>query len=226
MVAGWLLRTVAAAQFAVSPVDVVIDRRCGECGRNHGKPRIVTGGRREVHASVTHSGAGVGVALSTAGEVGIDVEELASVPGGVARRALSPAEREVLAGVPVRAREEGGVRMWVRKEAALKATGHGLRISPERVEVTGPGEPPAVLSWPLDLPPDRLWLRELDPGPGSVGALALLGEAAEVKVSEAHLGGRRPAGRARRPRAADAVRGGGGPGPRRSPRRPAAATSR
>lgn len=193
--AGWLLRTVAAAQLAASPADIIIERRCADCGKNHGKPRIVTDSHRELHASISHSGTRVGVALCTAGMVGVDVEDLSPAPGGIAYCALSSAEQAALSRLPEHERETGFVEMWVRKEAALKATGHGLQIPPEQVEVTGPRQSPAVLSWPLDVPPDRLRLWELDPGPGFAGVVAVLGGSEPVSVSESYVGGCRPAGR-------------------------------
>ena len=74
--------------------------------------------------------------------------------------------------------------MWVRKEAVLKATGHGLRIPPDQVEVSGPGEDPALLGWPLDIDPASVDLHTLDPGDGYAGAVALLADGRPVKIYE------------------------------------------
>ena len=38
-------------------------------------------------------------------------------------------------------------RMWSRKEAILKATGHGLVVDPSQVVVSSPDAPAALLEW-------------------------------------------------------------------------------
>src|SRR5207253_8090188 len=118
------------------------DRRCTECGKPHGKPRVLAD-EMVLDASISHSGNRVAVALSTGGPVGIDVEELAPDPVGVPQLALSPTELKRLQALPPQDQEIGFITMWVRKEAVLKATGHGLRIPPDQVELSGPHEDPA-----------------------------------------------------------------------------------
>ncbi|MDX6741602.1 4'-phosphopantetheinyl transferase family protein [Actinocorallia sp. A-T 12471] len=169
-----LLRAAAAAELGVTPGEVVVDRTCQGCGAQHGKPRIVTDGP-VLEVSVSHAGDRVAVALSALGPVGVDVEQI--VPGAAAmpELALTPAERTILRGVPPEGKDAAYVAMWVRKEAVLKATGHGLRIPPDQVEVTGPDAPPALLRWPLDLAPASVGLFPLDPGPGYAGVVAILG---------------------------------------------------
>jgi len=182
--ANWLLRTTAAAQLGTDPADVPIERKCLRCERPHGKTHIKTNGS-PLFASVSHSGRRVGVALSTAGHVGVDVEEL--TPGEIARSALTQAERDALDRLPAGEREAGFIRLWVRKEAVLKATGHGLQIPPDQVEVTGPAQEPALVNWPLDTPPADVQLRSLNPGPGYTGAVALLTAETTVKVYESSV---------------------------------------
>lgn len=178
----WLLRTVVAAQLATTPDAVEIDRRCTSCGKAHGKTRI--DGAENIEVSVSHSGDRVAVALSTAGPVGVDVEEVKPDPGGIPQLALAPTERESLQAIAEPDREAAFIRMWVRKEAVLKATGHGLRISPEQVVVSGPDEDPALVSWPLAIAPGGVQLRALDPGDGYTGAVAVLSEGRPVEVCE------------------------------------------
>jgi 4'-phosphopantetheinyl transferase len=184
--ACWLLRTTVAAQLGTTPEEVQIDRRCTDCGKQHGKPSIRTDGD-PVHVSISHSGYRVAVALSLAGPVGVDVEELKPDPGGIPQMALSPLELKTLQTLPERDQEMGFIRMWVRKEALLKATGHGLRISPDQVEVSGPREAPALLGWPLDISPDTVELHHIDPGSGYAGAVAILAEGHAVRVFESEV---------------------------------------
>lgn len=184
--ACWLLRTTAAAQLDVAPAAVPIDRRCTGCGKPHGKPRLLADGV-SLEASISHSGDRVAVALSTAGPVGVDVEEVTPDPGGIPRLALAPTELKILQALPHHEQEPGFITIWVRKEAVLKATGHGLRIPPGQVVVSGPHEAPALLDWPLDIPTAAVELRTLHPGDGYAGAVALLTDGRPVKVSEVQI---------------------------------------
>ncbi|GAA0400534.1 4'-phosphopantetheinyl transferase superfamily protein [Microbispora corallina] len=183
---SWLLRTVAATQLGTSPEDVQIERRCPDCPKPHGKPYVRTGGV-PLHVSVSHSGNRVVVGVTTAGPLGVDVEEVPAAPvDELAECALSPSELELLDAVPAYDRHAAFARVWVRKEAVLKATGHGLRIPPDEVLVSGPDEAPALLGWPLDVPPESVRLRTLDPGPGYVGAVAVVSGAQVITLSESH----------------------------------------
>jgi 4'-phosphopantetheinyl transferase len=165
-VAAALLRLVAAPLTAGSAARVVVDRTCPSCGRHHGRPRLPGTG---LHVSISHSGATVAVAVSNAGEVGVDVQRVED--GSV--QELSPlvlAEAE--AGHVAVARDF--FTYWTRKEALVKATGDGVTVPLGEVVVSPPGTPPRVLGYPR---PGGLaaQLRDLDPALGYVGALAVLG---------------------------------------------------
>jgi 4'-phosphopantetheinyl transferase len=164
-VAAALLRLVAAPLTGTSAAQVVVDRTCPSCGRHHGRPRLPGTG---LHVSISHSGATVAVAVSNAGEVGVDVQQVED--GSV--QELSPlvlAESE--------AGHVAGTRdfftYWTRKEALVKATGDGVTVPLPEVVVSPPGAPPRVLGYPGQ---DGLavQLRDLGPEPGYVGALAVL----------------------------------------------------
>jgi 4'-phosphopantetheinyl transferase len=165
-VAAALLRLVAAPLTGGSAAEVVVDRTCPSCGRQHGRPRLPGTG---LHASISHSGVTVAVAVSRAGEVGVDVQRVADD----SVQELSPlvlAESE--AGYVAVARDF--FTYWTRKEALVKATGDGVTVPLPQVVVSPPGTPPRVLGYPR---PGGLaaQLRDLGPEPGYVGALAVLG---------------------------------------------------
>ncbi|MEZ0075116.1 4'-phosphopantetheinyl transferase superfamily protein [Planotetraspora sp. GP83] len=184
---SWLLRLAAGGELGIRPEDVVVERNCPDCTRHHGKPYI-GGVDTPLHVSVSHSGNRVAVALTTEGPLGVDVESVPAAPvEELVRIALTETERKVLEALPKAERYEAFARTWVRKEAALKATGHGLRISPHRVEVSGPEESPALLSWPLEISPGTVRIRTLDPGDGYVGVVAVLTETPHITISEAHV---------------------------------------
>jgi 4'-phosphopantetheinyl transferase len=177
---AWLLRTAVAAQTGERPGDVLLDRTCSDCGQQHGRPRLPSGVGIEV--SVSHAGERVAVALTRLGEVGVDVEYAPPVghfDQDLAENTLSAKELASLSDDP----GADFLRLWVRKEALLKATGHGLRIPMSRIEVSPAAAPPALLAWPLDIPVDHVRLAMLDPGPRHHAAVAVL-TAAPLTVRE------------------------------------------
>jgi len=131
-----------------------IDRTCPRCGGPHGRPLI-----EGLHASVSHSGELIAVALTDLGAVGVDVEQttrhtdIASMLPYV----FSPSE---LAALPDP--ESLFYQAWTRKESILKATGEGLRVRMSTLTV---------------LPDANGYnVRDLQPRPGYAAALTVLTE--------------------------------------------------
>jgi 4'-phosphopantetheinyl transferase len=192
-----LTRIVAGALLGIEPREVRFETVCVKCGGAHGKPRLPGSG---LEFSLTHSRRRVGVAFARHLAVGIDVEDVtAARPGaalepavltsaGLAPAVLAPAERAALAALPHDRQGDGFLRYWTRKEAVLKATGYGLSVRPDLVTVTAPGDPPALVAWtatPALAQP--AYLHDLDPGPGQVAALAILGGRARVAEHDASV---------------------------------------
>ncbi len=99
-----------------------------------GKPSLI--GHEQPRFNVAHSGAAAVVAVASR-RVGIDIEELRSVPPEVAAEALADEERE-----RVHAAADGVASFyahWTLKEAYLKGAGYGLSVPLSSVRVT-PGE--------------------------------------------------------------------------------------
>ena len=112
LVGAALLRVVVGERLGVPADEVVVDRTCTDCGRPHGRPRVLGPGETAPHVSVSHSGLLVVVALAEDAPVGVDVQRVADVgegpgPGG------DPRSQE-----------------WVRREARLKAGGGAVRGLP------------------------------------------------------------------------------------------------
>jgi 4'-phosphopantetheinyl transferase len=169
-----MLRLAVGAATDRSPELVTVDRTCGKCAEPHGRPDLPGTG---LHASITHSGDFVGLALTRVAPVGLDVEKVADVDiPGLSRTVLHETER---ATPPDR---HGFFTYWTRKEAVVKATGDGLGAALAEVRVSGPAEPPAVLAYPNRA---RLQARlvDLHPGDGYRAALAVL-TATPVRVEE------------------------------------------
>jgi 4'-phosphopantetheinyl transferase len=157
-----LLRLAAGAATGTPPASVVVDRTCPRCAEPHGKPHLPDTG---LHASITHSGDLVGLALTPVAPVGLDVERISDVNvEGLSRTVLHPDER----GEP-----DEFFTYWTRKEAVVKATGDGLGVPLADVRVSGPTQRPEILSYPgRDGLPARLV--DLRPAPGYRAALAVL----------------------------------------------------
>jgi 4'-phosphopantetheinyl transferase len=86
--------------------------------------------------------------------------------------ALADTERAQLALLPIAERGDAVLRWWVRKEAVLKMTGHGLLIDPSLIVVSTPSEPPQLVAWhgPGRRPQVQLADLELDGAAAAVAA--------------------------------------------------------
>jgi 4'-phosphopantetheinyl transferase len=118
------------------------------------------------HFSVTHAGEWVAVAVCDA-PIGIDLEPV--LPSGpdplLVARVATASERAAYGTLPPQERPAAFVRLWVRKEAAVKATG----CSPDRLDV---GIEPACRR--VRSPAGALWISDLQVGPGIPMAVAVL----------------------------------------------------
>jgi 4'-phosphopantetheinyl transferase len=166
MSAHALLRAEAARFHRVSPAQVVLVHECPRCGSDtHGQPRLQATAsiRHPAYVSLARAGDLSVTAVTDAGPVGVDVEiEGAADFAGFAGVALHPAERATTRAEPT--------RVWVRKEALLKAYGLGLAVDPSEVGLDDDG----LATWDSrHEPPEAVWLRDLAV-PGHVAAVAIL----------------------------------------------------
>lgn len=174
-------KALVAEALGTDPARVVLDSTCPDCGRSHGKPRVVppaghTPGRPLPELSISHSGDLVAVAVTDGLPVGVDVEQERDVAvQDMIRMTLSPAEHEVFAEVPSPDRDAAFFTYWARKEALLKATGRGLSVPMTRVTVTPWTEPPRVLaSESSEVDPASMRMAALNPIPGYRAAVAVI----------------------------------------------------
>jgi 4'-phosphopantetheinyl transferase len=174
---AWLTRRLVANLLDIAPLATPIARDCARCGGQHGRP-VVGAATRDgatVHVSATHSGGLIGVALSTSGPVGLDVEDLRGrgpdawpmvwrvlghpcLPGRLASR---PAETRAAATA------------WVRTEAVLKSTGQGLAVGARSIGIATDPEP-RVSQWPWGNPAGQVSLFDLEHRERYVAALAVI----------------------------------------------------
>jgi 4'-phosphopantetheinyl transferase len=156
------MRAILGRELGLAPGQVQFSREAG------GKPRLAPGpGQLERHFSLTHSGDWAWLVLAPF-PVGIDLEQ---VRPDLDWRALAeaigtPSERRwVLAG-PEAERSVRCQRLWVRKEALLKAAGLGLGSGPSLQGVDA-----LQASCCLE-PSGTWWVQELPAPLGYAGALA------------------------------------------------------
>ena len=149
-----LLRTEAARFHDVSVAQIVLVHECPRCGSDeHGRPRLLPTAAVREPADISLSRAGdlSIVALTDAGQVGVDIERTGAAEfEGFGDVALHSGERRD----PV----TDSTRAWVRKEALLKAYGGGLAIDPRDVGLDADGR----TQWDApERPPGAVWLRDL-----------------------------------------------------------------
>lgn len=149
-------------------------------GQNEfGKPALIApADQARIRFSTSHSGQFGLVAVAWELELGVDIERVRAMDDfdAMCRQCLAPAEREALERLEAEKRLPAFFRIWVCKEAMLKALGTGLSVDMKRVVVDFREAGPLTFQ-ALDFdrerirfPPWQLW--ELHPHPGYAGALA------------------------------------------------------
>jgi 4'-phosphopantetheinyl transferase len=166
-----LARVVVGRLMEVEPSSVQLRQRCPRCGGPHGRPIVGVPGRPRVGMSLSGAG-GVVLAAAAFAEIGVDHEPCGAGDVTVAAVALTERERMQLAQRPTTAQPDALLRWWVRKEALLKMTGHGLLVEPSRLEISPPDEPPRLLIWNGPGPRPQVELADLDVD-GAVAAVAV-----------------------------------------------------
>jgi 4'-phosphopantetheinyl transferase len=173
-----LVARAAARVLGVGLADVTVRHTCPNCGAaDHGQPHIEATAVDASQCAVSFSrAAGLAVAAARLGPaIGVDIESIAAVTSHPVQDVLlHPTEHREFARLAASASARYLARLWVCKEAVLKATGDGLRIEPSLIAVRLDGKTAQVESWPdtVRLPGQpRLSMFEL--GTDVVGALAV-----------------------------------------------------
>ncbi len=147
VVAYALHRLLLAAVIGCRARDVPLYRDANGC------PRVL-GGR--VQTSLSHAGGMIALAATSAGPVGIDLEQVvrAAAMPEIAARICHPDEVVALAVEHASVRAASLLSLWVRKEALLKAAGVGLAIEMDQFALPADG---VVRALPASgLPPTRV----------------------------------------------------------------------
>ena len=143
-----LMRCIAASALdvrATLAADIPVDRRCTLCetGELHGKPRI-----EGISFNMARSQGAVAGAFSPdpSTRLGLDIEKMrGSYYAGFDNISLSPTEKDHLAAYSLSTQRVLRLMLWTGKQAVLKATGHGLSLSPSAVLLNLRGFPADVV---------------------------------------------------------------------------------
>jgi 4'-phosphopantetheinyl transferase len=174
-----LQRALGSRLLGITARQVAFDRRCAYCGHDkHGKPRVAQA--RQIDYSVSHSGTLVALAYAPRGRVGLDLEadERLIDPDMLLPRVATTAERQALVVLPAETRRAAFMRLWTRKEAVVKLTGHGLALPFEDFSANGFKIIVGAPGWAGE----PVWISDLAMGVGYTAALATSPESAEVVV--------------------------------------------
>ncbi len=147
------------------------------CYNEYGKPELHSpDGKQLIHFNISHSHELALIAVTQNCDVGVDLEYVRTdFPcEEIAQSCFSPREIAVLHQLPATLKSLVFFTGWTRKEAYVKATGKGLSLPLNQLDVSLlPGEPAKLLNAQWDAQEAERWsLRELIPGSGYVAALA------------------------------------------------------
>ena len=169
----------AALRRILSTYTGLAPRRIRYASEAFGRPQLapdINPGRLDF--SLSHSGGLAAVAIARGHRVGIDVEQLKglSPEDELVERTLSTEEWSAWRRRPPEARTGAFLWWWTRKEACLKADGHGLRGDPRHVPVgtDSDGGPHWSLVTPYGHARPRWAVCSLDVIPGFVASVAVV----------------------------------------------------
>jgi 4'-phosphopantetheinyl transferase len=154
-------------------------REIGFAYGRRGKPSLAAGFDRRLRFNLSHSGQVLLCAMAWQREVGVDVEQVRSIPDceAVAASVFSRSEFAELRSLHGRQKEQAFYRCWTRKEAYIKADGDGFTLPVRQIEVTlDPGGPAKLVRGAGLAGEHGGWrLYDLSPALGYVGAVAVDG---------------------------------------------------
>jgi len=175
-----VLKTILGCYLSVEP------SRLQFCHGKNGKPALAdTFGKGAILFNTSDSERLALYGFTRDHEIGVDIEHIRDIPemDQIVERFFSARETIAFRALPESKKKEAFFNCWTRKEAFVKAKGEGLKIGLNQFEVSlAPGQQAALLSTKGDPQEASRWsLRELNPGLGSVAALAVQGHGWQLK---------------------------------------------
>ncbi len=117
----------------------------------HGKPKLdQPASQQNLYFNISHSGDRLLCAVAQKNQVGVDIERIRAVNvDALARRFFLPSEVKLIQSVPSLQKQEIFFKLWVYKEAYLKATGQGISALSEAEIIDVLTQPHLRLKKPL-----------------------------------------------------------------------------
>ncbi|MGA8117947.1 MAG: 4'-phosphopantetheinyl transferase superfamily protein [Actinocatenispora sp.] len=178
-----LQRALGSRYLGRPPEKIEVARQCQLCDDpHHGRPFLVDADGLEY--SVSHSGTLVVIAYSRDCRVGLDTEQVDRRldVATMKDRVLAPEEAREVTGSDAQ-RRAAFLRLWTRKEAVLKLTGHGLSVPLADVVVNA--DEAHVAPRPDGWPDDPIWLTDLTLTADYLASLASTATRPAVTVKDA-----------------------------------------
>ncbi len=172
IVARGLLRMLLSRYLRQAPSQLVF------CYNRYGKPGLIASHHQDMlEFNVSHSCGLALYAVTRGRKIGIDLERISGEIDceQVAEHLFSAGENASLQSLSDQeVHRRAFFNCWTRKEAYIKARGEGLSLPLNQFDVSlVPGEPAMLLKGGAET--SRWALRELEPAPGYVAALAVEG---------------------------------------------------
>ena len=163
------LRQVLGSLLGIAPAAITLTTDA------RGKPRLTGSTRPPVFFNLSHSHDLAALAVSSAFEVGLDIEYIREIDLDDVIAFLSQTEQTALMRLPPGPTRRLGIfNAWTRKEAYLKAIGFGITVPLDSFDVSlMPDEPARILRIAGSMTEARAWqLTSVTPASGYVGAVA------------------------------------------------------
>ncbi len=152
----------------------------------YGKPALAHPSRLNFNLSHSHTAALL--AVTTAANVGVDIEQIREdFPClEVAKHFFSHREQAALAALPPEVQPQAFFDCWTRKEAYIKARGEGLSLPLDQFDVTlTPGQPAQLLHTRPEEGEARRWTLQAVPvDAGYAAAVAVEGQGWQIRSFE------------------------------------------
>lgn len=142
------LRILLSLYTKISVDNLIICRKCNECGKYHGKPKLIN--FKEINFSVSYSQNMIVIALYKNHEIGIDIEFINyDFPyEEIIEETLATGELKKYNIMCQNEKLKNFYFYWTIKEALTKASGNGLNDNFNRIEIDQDNDSIKVIKYP------------------------------------------------------------------------------
>lgn len=134
-ISSYMLRSLSSLYLDINSCDIVIDRKCENCEKQHGKPILLN--CKNLHFSVSYSYDKVVIGFSRFCEIGIDIEriDIQNNYKDYFDTVLTQSEKVDILRKSESNQNKEFIKYWTLKESILKCYGDGLAIDVKDIEL-------------------------------------------------------------------------------------------